>query len=147
MQKSELTSFVDALDQIGVKEYSIRYEDAGRVSINNGTSSLVRFKDDGAYVVEVDDNYASEGVFNIRKIDYNDIASIQARALSVSETVNIINNLGIMDDDMKNLISKMGGSKIKNTPTKSGYGAVTDKDGNNVLPDGMVGRVTTGYNK
>jgi hypothetical protein len=147
MQKSELTSFVDALDQIGVKEFSIRYEDAGRVSINNGESTLIRFKDDGAYVLEVDDNYASDGVFNIRKIDYNEIASIQTRGLNVSQTLNIVNSLGIMDDDIKSLISKRGGSRVKNTPTKSGYGSVTDKDGNNILPEGMVGRVTTGNNK
>ncbi len=146
MQKNELTSFVDILEQADVKEFSIRYEDASRVSVNNEESTIVRFAEDGAYILETDENYASAGPFNIRKVCYDDIASIQSRGLTVSETLKIVEALGIMDDTIKEMISKKG-ARIKNVPSKSGYGAVTDEEGNNMLPTGMVGRVTTGYSK
>lgn len=147
MQKSELTSFVDALNGAGVTTFSIRYEDGSRVSTNDPDGTvLVRFANDGAYVVETDENYRSTGPFNIRKIDYNDIASIQSRGLTVKETLEIAEALGISDDEIKNLVAKRGG-RITNVPGRSSYGAVEDQDGNPVITAGLAGRVTTGFSK
>ncbi len=147
MQKSELTSFVDILNGAGVTTFSIRYEDGSRVSTNDPEgSTLVRFGEDGAYVLETDENYKSTGPFNIRKIDYNDVASIQSRGLKVKETLDIAEALGISDDEIKALIAKRG-ARIANIPGRSGYGAVEDKEGNPVINTGLAGRVTTGVNK
>lgn len=147
MQKSELTSFVDILNEAGVNIFSIRYEDASRVSTNNPEgSTLVRFAEEGAYVLETDDNYASTGPFTIRKIDYDEIVTIQSRGLTVSETLKIADALGISDDEIKEFIAKRG-ARIKNIPGRSSYGAVVDQNGDPVLTAGTAGMVTTGYNK
>jgi len=144
MTKSELESFVTAINDAGVENFSIRYEGSNRVSSNNGTSGVIKFEDDGIYAFEVDDNmYGKQGPFIIRKMGYSDeISSIQSRGLTTEQVLKILDNLGINDDTIMEIIAKRG-DNVKNVPSLAGFGEVKDKNGDPVLK-GMAGRITTG---
>ena len=148
MTKEELEGFVDKLNEFDINEFSIRYEGSNRVSTNNGTSGIIKFNDDGIYVLEVEDNYTrgnSRGPFSIRKMAYTDeIASIQTRGLSVDEALKLAESFGIKDEEVEQLISNTGDSVI-NVPGLSNFGMVKDSEGNPVLR-GMAGRITKGVN-
>ena len=146
MEKSVLTSFINKLKDAGIEKYMLRIEGGNR-TIEHGTDSCRLFFL-GEYVLglETKNNYgADKAAFNVKVVPYENVDNAASMDLTTKETLDFLAAEGIdLDEDTENFI-KSHGARIQIQPGNAGYGVPVDEDGNPILANNKLPKVTTGF--
>ena len=113
----------------------------------SGTESCRLFlQNDYVLGLETKNNYgADKAAFNIKVIPYDNIDNAASMDLTTKETLDFLAAEGIsLDEDIKNFISSHG-ARIQIQPGTAGYGIPVDEEGNPILANNKLPKVTTGF--
>lgn len=159
MDKAEIVNFVNSLKEKGIDRYVIRYEGGNRFTDSKSDSSRIALCENYVLILDTTTNFTNPNArWNIRKIPYDNIDNIAAYDLSTKEAIDILNEEGIFDETMQELIKKRGG-RVMIKPVAlntSAYGEEKEKVVNEetgeeelvtVIKGDEPGRITTGSSK
>jgi hypothetical protein len=159
MDKSQVLNIVNNLKSKEIDRFVIRYEGGNRFTDSKSDSSRIYLGSDYVVILDTTTNFTNPNArWNIRKIPYENIDNIAAYDLSTKEAINILNEEGIFDETMQELIKKRGG-RVMIKPVAlntSAYGEEKEKVVNEetgeeelvtVIKGDEPGRITTGSSK
>lgn len=137
MERSDIESIVGKLKKCGVDSYVLRVE-GGNLNVFHGKEDKISLVEEN-YLVAVRNtkNYALPGdkQFDMLFIPYDTIDNMKTIGLSFVETVNVLKELGINDNEINTFLqgAPERRSLTVNTPT---YATVIDKNGNITVNEG-----------
>ena len=142
MDKSHVEAVLQAFKDAGIEKWTLRFEGGNRSVTHGYDSTRIVLRDDDLIIIEPTHNYATpDGQFNITSCSYDMIDNIRALDVPFEESIKIFENLGIYDDDIKEMV-KESVRRQPIIPGTAGLSPIKDSSGNDVIPLGSVGYVT-----
>ena len=146
MEKAHLEQFLQNCKDAGIEKWTLRFEGGNRSVTNGNDSTRIILRDNDLLIIEPTHNYATpNGQFNITTCAYEMIDNVRVMDLTFQQTIDLMNNLGIYDDDMKDMLK----GSVKRTTfafnadgSNAGLSSLKDADGNDVIPPGSSGYLT-----
>ena len=141
MTKENLEKFIQNCKDAGIERWMLRFEGGNRSAVHGNDGCRIIPRDDDVVIIEPCRNYASDGVYNITVCAYEMIDNVRALDLPIANTINLLTELGLYDDNMKNFIAT-GLHKTPIIPGTAGLSTIKDADGKDIIPPGSSGYVT-----
>lgn len=145
MEKAELESFLQCCKDAGINQWMLRFEGGNRSAIHGNDQGRIVLRDSDLIIVEPTHNYATpNGQFNITSCCYDMIDNVRVLDLTYQQTIDLMKNLGIYDEDMEDMIkhSTKRMSFVVGNNSNAGLAVLKDSDGNDVIPPGSSGYIT-----
>lgn len=146
MDKSVIDSFVQKLKNAGIEKYMLRIEGGNRVLEHGTDSTRIFLQGDYVLGLETKNNYGSDkAAFNVKVVPYENVDNAASMDLTTKETLDFLDAEGItLDDELKEFISSHG-ARIALQPGNTGHGVPVDEEGNPILSNNKLPKVTTGF--
>lgn len=142
MTKAQFDKFVQDCKDSGIDKFAVRFEGGNRSAVHGYDSTRIIGREEDIVIIEPTHNYATpNGQFNITVCTYEMIDNVRVLDATFKQTIDMLTNLGVYDDDMEAMIKS---SVIRQPliPGTAGLAPIKDSDGNDVIPPGSVGYVT-----
>lgn len=141
MTKEQLEEFIESCKAAGLERWALRFEGGNRTVVHGNEGTRIVLRDEDVVIIEPCHNYASDGVYNITLCTYDMIDNVRAIDTTFLQSVKILEELGVIDDDLKQVLAK-DVNKRPIIPGTAGLAPIKDADGRDVVPSGSVGYVT-----
>ena len=145
MEKANLESFLQACESANITKWTLRFEGGNRSATHGNDDTRIILRDDDLIIIEPTHNYATpNGQFNITTLSYEMIDNVRAMDLTYQQTIDLLNNLSIYDEDMQDMIkhSSKRMSFVVGDKSNAGLAVLKDSEGNDVIPPGSSGYIT-----
>lgn len=141
MTKEAVNEFISSLENVGLTNFSIRYEGGNRSAINNKYTKIV-IRDNDVVIISKSKDYTDDAQFNVEIVPFDNIDNMKVIDLNFKNTIDVLTELGIYNDETKEYISSMPLRSSAMVVPNAGLDVIKNSEGEVIIPSGISGYLT-----